>query len=64
MSQAPALIPPCPVEKVPEGSEVKVEHEDLHVPTGRVVAPPCMVLLRTYRVHLVDGRFGIEATGS
>lgn len=32
-----------------------------HIPTGRVEAPPCMVPLRTYRVHTVDGQVCIEA---
>src|SRR5256885_17221495 len=31
-----------------------------HIPTGRVEAPPCMVPLRTYAVHVVDGRVQIE----
>jgi nitrite reductase/ring-hydroxylating ferredoxin subunit len=31
-----------------------------HIPTGRVEAPPCMVPLRTYAVHVVDGRVCIE----
>ena len=32
-----------------------------HIPTGRVEAPPCMVALRTYRVHAVDGQVCIES---
>ena len=31
-----------------------------HIPTGRVEAPPCMVPLRTFAVHLVDGQVCIE----
>lgn len=31
-----------------------------HIPTGRVEAPPCMVALRTYKVHVVDGNVCIE----
>ena len=31
-----------------------------HIPTGRVEAPPCMVPLRTYKVHVVDGQVCIE----
>ena len=35
-----------------------------HIPTGRVEAPPCMVPLRTYAVHIVDGKVCIEAPGA
>ena len=31
-----------------------------HIPTGRVEAPPCMVPVRTYAVHIVDGQVCIE----
>ena len=31
-----------------------------HIPTGRVEAPPCMVPLKTYAVHVRDGRVWIE----
>lgn len=34
-----------------------------HIPTGRVEAPPCMVPLRTYVVHLVDDKVCIEPPG-
>ena len=30
-----------------------------HIPTGRVEAPPCMVPLRTYAVHVHDGKVWI-----
>ncbi len=32
-----------------------------HIPTGRVTAPPCMVPVRTYAVHVVEGKVCIEA---
>lgn len=35
-----------------------------HIPSGRVEAPPCMVPLRTYAVHVVDGKVCIEAPGA
>lgn len=31
-----------------------------HIPTGRVEAPPCMVPLRTYAVHIVGEKVCIE----
>lgn len=32
-----------------------------HIPTGRVEAPPCMIPLRTYAVHVVDGKVCIAS---
>lgn len=32
-----------------------------NIRTGEVVAPPCMVPLRTYKVQVVDGQVHIEA---
>jgi nitrite reductase/ring-hydroxylating ferredoxin subunit len=32
-----------------------------NIVTGEVVAPPCMIPLRTYRVSVVDGQVCIEA---
>src|SRR5512140_1836920 len=31
-----------------------------HIPTGRVEAPPCMVALRTFKVHVGDAQVCIE----
>src|SRR5260221_3101233 len=32
-----------------------------HIPTRRVEAPPCMVPLRTYPLHVAEGKVVIEA---
>ena len=107
MNDASSLIGLCSTHDVPEGSALKVEHDNLvlavfnlggrffvtddgcthgpgslsegeidgeivecnfhqgafHIPSGRVEAPPCMVPLRTYSVHVVDGKVCIEAPG-
>src|SRR5438105_1429112 len=71
MTDTTTLLDLCPTSEVPEGAAVKSERDGeiveckfhggaFHIPTGRVEAPPCMVPLRTYAVHVVDGRVQIE----
>jgi biphenyl 2,3-dioxygenase ferredoxin component len=108
MPDPATLIGLCSTEEVPEGTAVKVEHDNLvlavfnlggrffvtddacthgpgslsegeidgeivecnfhqgafHIPTGRVEAPPCMIPVRTYAVHVVDGKVCIEPSAA
>jgi len=105
MDNTAAMLRLCGTDEVPEGTALKVEHDNLvlavfhlgnrfyvtddacthgpgslsegeidgeivecnfhqgcfHIPTGRVEAPPCMIDLRTYEVHVVDDQVCIAA---
>ena len=40
--------------------ECDFHNGSFNIRTGEVVAPPCMVALRTYAVHVIDGKVYID----
>jgi nitrite reductase/ring-hydroxylating ferredoxin subunit len=45
-----------------EGDTIECDFHNgvFNIKTGEVVAPPCMIPLRTYAVHVVDGKVYID----
>jgi biphenyl 2,3-dioxygenase ferredoxin subunit len=45
-----------------EGDEIECDFHGgrFHIPTGAVRAPPCMIPVRSYPVHVADGSVWIE----
>jgi biphenyl 2,3-dioxygenase ferredoxin subunit len=45
-----------------DGEEIECDFHNgrYHIPTGAVTAPPCMVPVHSYNVHVVDGDVCIE----
>lgn len=56
--------PGCMSEGLIEGENIFCNFHNgaFHIPTGRVVEPPCMVPLATYAVQIVDGVVCIDPT--
>lgn len=56
--------PGCMSEGFIEGENIFCNFHNgaFHIPTGRVVEPPCMVPLATYAVQVIDGVVCIEPT--
>lgn len=56
--------PGCMSEGFIEGENIFCNFHNgaFHIPTGRVVEPPCMVPLATYAVRVIDGKVCIDPT--
>jgi biphenyl 2,3-dioxygenase ferredoxin subunit len=63
----------CKVSDVGSGKAIKIEKQGLtlavfnvafNIRTGEVVAPPCMIPLKTYKTYVENDEVGIELVES